>query len=148
MVAQSLSLRLGGYVKQLPVLSIEDNEEWQRKFAKALADQLRHVERIKDWDQAVTIASGSTGLMVELLTEYDKSGALGGAEWIRKHATPSEVYDAFKEVAQASYPFAKDVSRFPALVQLLLTQVAQVSEQSTSSPSTNGSGPRKRSAAS
>ena len=148
MVAQSLSLRLGGYAKSLPVLSIEDNENWQKVFAKALSEKLRSVEKITTWEQAVTVASASTSLMLDLLTEYDKSGALGGKDWLRKNATPSEIYDAFKEVAQASYPFARDVSRFPALVQLLLTQVAQVSEQSSSSPSTNGSGPRKRSAAS
>lgn len=147
MVAQSLSLRLGGYAKTLPVLSIADNEEWQTKFSQALADKLRHVEKIKDWDGAVAVASASTSLMLDLLVEYDKSGSLGGREWLRNNATPTEIYDAFKEVAQTSYPFAKDVSRFPALVQVLLTQVAQVSERSTSSPSMNGDGRRKRSGA-
>ena len=139
-VAGTLHMRLGGYDKTLPELTIEENEVWQGKLVTGLAEVLQTMDAVKDWDQAVRLVSRSTPLMVDLLIAYDKSGMLGGRDWLRKNATNSELYDAFKEVAVASYPFARDLRQFPSLAVLLLDQVAKIA--SDLSPSTNG--PRKR----
>lgn len=147
MVAGTIRIRLGGYVKDLPELNIEDNEAWQAKLAIGLADQLKHVDTIREWDQAVAVASASTPLMVDLLVSYDLSGILGGREWIRQHASAAEVYAAFKEVALASYPFGRDLSKFPSLIGMMMEQVAKVSSASTSSPPKSTGGRRAPSAA-
>lgn len=147
MVAGTIRVRLGGYAKELPELNIDDNEAWQAKLATDLASQLKHVDTIREWDQAVAVASASTPLMVDLLVAYDHTGVLGGREWIRQHATPAEVYAAFKEVALASYPFGRDLSKFPSLIGMMMEQVAKVSSASTSSPPKSTGGRRGTSAA-
>lgn len=147
-VAGTLRVRLGGYPKTLPELNIEDNEAWQGKLVVGLASVLKTMDAIKDWDQAVRLVSRSTPLMIDLLVAYDKSGVLGGKEWIRANATNSEVYEAFKEVAQASYPFVRDLRQFPTLIGVILDQVATIASDlspSTSGQPRNTGGRRKRS---
>ena len=133
---RGVSVVLGGIRKDVPALVIEANEAWQLLLARRVGEEWTSLDVTADWTDLIALVSQSIPLMIELVVAYDAEGHTGGAEWIRSHATPEEVYEAFKGVLGASYPFARDLTRY---IPMLVGQVlGRASESSTSSPSPSG----------
>ena len=129
------SMVLGGVRKDVPALVIDDDEAFKAKLADRFKTLWSGVESTLSWDDVLRTVSASIPQMIEVIVEYDQGGFSGGAEWIRKNATPEEVYEGFKAVIAASFPFARDLVRYPTL---LFQVLEQLTERSPSSPSPSG----------
>lgn len=129
------SMVLGGVRKDVPALVIADNEAFQARLAERLAGIWAGVASLESWDGIFARVTTSLPQMIEVIVDYDKEGRTGGLEWIRSNATPDEVYDGFKAVLEASFPFARDLVKYPTL----LTQVlGQLTASLPSSPDPSG----------
>ena len=129
-----ISATLGGQARNLPVLSIERNREWKKVY-NATVSELGGDAESDDFDAVVDLLSGAIDKMVDLLIAYDETGALGGREWIDKHATDREVYELLKgPVLQAAFPFGIDL-----MAQVLGAIRANMARLAVSSPSTSSS---------
>ena len=139
-----ISATLGGQARSLPVLSIVRNREWKRQFDVTIA-AIGGAAKSDDFEEVVRTLSDSIDKMLELLIAYDDSGALGGREWIEKHATDGEVYDLFKKVTDAAFPFELDLmARILGELRMKMARLAAGSRPTSSSPRSTG-GSRKRS---
>lgn len=137
--SRQLTVTVGGRDKRLRVLPIGPMREWKQALAEQAVELYGAFgggEEVRDWEGVKAMALGMTDTMLELLLQYDRESDLGGREWLEANATEEEVYDAFKAVAQLAFPFVKDLSRFPALLDLLLDTAAKAG--STNSPSPSG----------
>lgn len=126
---------LGGVRKDVPALVIVDNEIFQAKLAERLSGIWAGVASLDGWDDVLARVTTSLPQMIEVIVDYDKEGRTGGLEWIRANATPDEVYDGFKAVLEASFPFARDLVKYPTLLSQVL---GQLTGSSPSSPPPSG----------
>lgn len=134
---------LGGVSKSMRPLTVTENEAWQQQLNEVAKGALRIVAA--DWQRSVATFAGMTREQVELLTAYDVEGRLGGADWIPTHATPREVWEAFKRVFWESYPAFDDARRFPGIIGELLSNAPSLLARYGSSPSPSGDAPNESS---
>ena len=83
---------IGGQVVELPVLRIRKAREWKKRLGEV------EVEGEHDMDYPIEV-------MLDLLVAYDVQGVLGSRDSVEDRATDREVYDAFREVMAATFPF-------------------------------------------
>ncbi len=144
-----ISATLGGQAKSLPVLSVAQNRTWKSQFDTTVT-QIGASAESDDFDEIVRALSDSIEKMLDLLIAYDQTSSLGGREWIDQHATDREVYETFKKVTDAAFPFGFDLMArmLGELRQSLARKATGVGSKSTSSsaPSTGGR-PRRSKAA-
>lgn len=138
LAAAPIAVTLGGRERLLPPLSIRANREWKAKLAAAVGQTWVQFGQADDYGHITGLVAGMTDTMLDLLIEYDTSGALGGREWIEDNATDVEVYTAFKEVAAVAYPPFQDARTMPGLGQALIGLIASVSQARMSSSPGNG----------
>ena len=138
LAASPIAVVLGGREKLLPPLSIRANRGWKKRLAEAVGETWVTFGQADDYGAIVGLVAGATDTMLDLLIEYDTSGSLGGREWIEDHATDSEVYAAFKEVAAVAYPPFQEARTMPGLGQMLLGLIASVSQARMSSSPASG----------
>lgn len=129
------SMVLGGVRKDVPALVIDANEAFQAKLAERASGLWAGMTNVDSWDEVLARASASLPEMIEVIVDYDREGRTGGTEWIRQNATPEEVYEGFKAVLAASFPFARDLVKYPTL---LFQVLEQLTASSPSSPSPSG----------
>ena len=142
-----ISVTLGAQAKRLPVLPIVRNREWKRQFDAMVAELGMNTES-DDFEEVVRALSDSIEKMLDLLIAYDETGALGGKEWIERHASDGEVYETFKKVKDAAYPFGFDLmARVLGEVRLNMARLAAGSKSTSSLPPNTGGRPRKSRAA-
>lgn len=146
-VERVIPLTLGGQAKRLPELPIVRNREWKRKY-DALVAELGSGAESDDFEEVVRILSDGIEKFLDLLIAYDETGALGGREWLENNASDREVYEAFKKVKDAAYPFGVDLmARVLGEVRLNLARLAAGSKFTSSSPPSTGGRPRRSKAA-
>ena len=142
LAASPIAVVLAGRERSLPPLSIRANRAWKKQLAETVGQAWVAFGAADDYGSIVGLMAGLTDEMLDLLMAYDTSGALGGREWLEDHATDSEVYAAFKQVAAVAYPPFQDARGIPGLGQALLGLIASVSQARTSSlPATGARSP-------
>lgn len=129
------SMVLGGVRKDVPALVISRNEAFQAKLRDRVSGLWSGMEELGGWDEVLARVSTSIPVMIDVIVDYDLEGHAGGKEWILDNATPEEVYDGFKAVLAASFPFAKDLAKYPTL---LFQVLEQLTAKSPNSPSPSG----------
>jgi hypothetical protein len=140
-----ISATLGGQVRNLPVLPIARNREWKRQFDATVRDMGANAES-DDFDEVVRALSDSIETMLDLLIAYDDTSSLGGREWIDKHATDREVYELFKKVTDAAFPFGFDLmARMLGELRMQMARLAAGSRPTSSVRPSTGSARRKTS---
>lgn len=144
-VAGVLRIAVGGQERLVPTLPIRATREWQAEIAKGPAGFTVPVDD-DDWSAATL--SEFTGFTLEAILDivvaYDRTGALGGREWLEEHADPAQLYAAASQMAEVAFPFATDIPM--VLAALVVRQVAVPSQaSSTSGPSRTGASTRARS---
>jgi hypothetical protein len=143
-----LRVTVGGIVKRVPTLKIAAVREWKDEIARGPSG---FVVPATDDDWTAAVVAEFTGLSIEtvldLVVAYDKTGALGGREWLEQNADPSEVYEAALAMAGNAFPFWTDV---PAgLAALVVRRVVESKPpSSTNGRSPGGDSTRRRSRAS
>lgn len=147
-----LRLTFGGEERTCPTLKLGASRGWLKSAAGRLPLLLDALGLDSDMEQGAFVDfSYDTGL--DVLLEYDVTGALGGRAWLEEHADPAELYDALRLMARVAVPFGNDLQ---SLVALLMTLVPELfkrgakadgsgSTRSTSSPSPSGASTRRRS---
>lgn len=144
--SQSISVTVGGQPVSLPVLRIGRNREWVQQFKEAIDDVAGGIVPIDSMGGLAMYGALTLDRMGELVKSYDESGALGPG--YPDSAYPAEVYQSFRKVLSAAFPFGNDLGTL--LPQLRAVLIRQIAALAASSPSTNGShpttaGPRRRS---
>jgi hypothetical protein len=143
-LAGVLRISVGGVEKIVPTLPIRATREWQASLAEgpgaftpADADDWTPVE-----------ASEFSGLALEavlgIVVSYDRTGALGGREWLEEHADPAQIYAAAGQMADVAFPFADD-TRVLLAALVARSVVGSVAPSSTSGRSRSGASTRGRS---
>ena len=135
-LAGVLRIPVGGVEKIVPTLSIRATREWQAGLA---AGPAAFTVPVSDDDWTAATVAEFTGLSIEtildVVTSYDRSAALGGREWLEEHADPAQLYTAAHQMVEVAFPFATDPSM--VLAALVVRRVVG----STRLSSTNGHSP-------
>jgi len=130
-----LHLTLGGVDKAIRQLPKTQNDDWKASLAEVLGTRIGGLGTLDSVDNIATAFAGVDDAQIELLCAYDVDGRLGGADWIANHATPTEIWEAFKTVIVAAFPFLADARRAPGTVAWLLPQLVALAGKQ---PSTSG----------
>ena len=95
-------------------------------------------------DSLLGFARFTQQAILDAVVAYDRSGALGGRDWLAEHADPAQLYIAFRQMAEVVFPFVADVRSLLALLPGLLAQadVGSSSPSSTNGPSPTGASTR------
>lgn len=128
------SMVLGGVRKDVPALVASKNEAFQARLRERFRAIWAGVATGADWDTIFAAVTASDAEMVGVIVDYDVEGRAGGHDWIWENATPEEIYEGFKAVIRASFPFTRDLERYPTLLFQVLEQVTATS-RSLQSPS-------------
>ncbi|HSW41752.1 MAG TPA: hypothetical protein VLM76_04515 [Patescibacteria group bacterium] len=129
-----LRINVGGTEKRVPTLPMRASAEWQETLGAQLAGFGRSLSADQSADSLVGFARFTQGAILDAVVAYDRSGALGGRDWLAEHADPAQLYGAFRQMAEVAFPFVTDVRSLLALLPGLLAQVdvGSASESSTS----------------
>ena len=135
-LAGVLRIAVGGVEKIVPTLPLRATREWQTLLASRPSG---FSVPVTDDDWTPANVSEFTGLTleatIELVVAYDRSGALGGREWLEEHADPAQLYAAAEQMAEVAFPFAENIR------MLLAALVVRSVVGSSSTSSTNGHSP-------
>lgn len=132
-----LKLTLGGIVKPIRQLPKVANDEWKTKLAEVVGKRVGGLGNLDNVEGLSATFAGLDDAQIELICAYDVDGRLGGPDWIGNNATPAEIWEAFKDVLMAAFPFLADVRRAPGTVGWLLPQLVALAGKP---PSTSGGG--------
>jgi len=137
-VAGVIRVDVGGATKRLPTLPMTAAEAWIEglgaQVAK-LASQLAADEG--DVAAVMGFVGGSLTAVLDAVASYDKTGALGGREWLADNADPEQLYVAFRQIVKVVFPFVEELGGLQKLLPGLL-QAASSRPGSTNGPSPAG----------
>ena len=145
-LAGVLRINVGGIEKRVPTLPMNASAEWQEALGAGLGGFARNLSADQSADSLMGFARFTQGAILDAVVAYDRSGALGGRDWLAEHADPAQLYIAFRQMAEVVFPFVADVRSLLALLPGLLAQadVGSSSPSSTSGHSpTGGSTPAR-----
>jgi hypothetical protein len=124
-----------GIVKMVPTLKVNYIEEW----AKLLVSEGDSAKPLGEWSMAdvAALTGRSVQKLLDLVVAYDRTGALGGREWLGENADAQQLYAAVVQMVGNVHPLADDPA---ALVGLMVLRSAAPSAlpNSTNGSSTNG----------
>jgi hypothetical protein len=128
-----------GKERIVPTLSIGETREWQAGLARGPAGFVVPVSD-DDWTAATVaqFAGLSIDTILDMVVSYDRSGALGGREWLEANADPAQLYRAAVQMAEVAYPFATDVPMLLAGLVVVRASVAPSQPRRTNGRSRTG----------
>ncbi len=133
-----LRIPVGGVEKSMPTLPMRAAIEWIRRGV----NRAPAFQALMAADQSAQTLSafGSLSLetILDIVVDYDRTGALGGREWLEENADPEQLYLALRAMGTNALPFVNDVRGLLAMLPGLL---AQADVGSSSPSSTNGRSP-------
>lgn len=133
-----LRISIGGVEKRVPTLPIRASAEWQEALGAALGGFARSLAADQSADSLVGFLAFTQGALLDAVISYDRTGALGGREWLEENADPAQLYIAFRQMAEVVAPFVTDVRSLLGMLPGLLADVGSASPNSTSGPSPTG----------
>lgn len=132
-VSGVLRLRFGAAEREVPTLPLRPAREWQRRVAELSGGF--GLPAVDDWrgSDPGQFANLTVDALLDLALAYDRTGALGGRDWLEDNADPAELFAAVSAMAENAFPFAEDGRR------LLATMVVSAMVGQSAPPSsTNG----------
>lgn len=142
-----LRIAIGGTVREVPTLKAKYVGAWAELVL--LTDQQGHAVKIKPLEEwtafdVAQLAGPALDRVIELIVAYDRTGALGGREWLLENADPPQLQDALTAMLGNAFPLADSPEVLAATV---MGQVAAASSQqrSTSGRSPAGASTRTNS---
>lgn len=138
-----LRIAVGGTVKAVPTLKLKQIPEWTLAL-----DACTPSRSDRPLGEGFTIAlETATTALLDLILAYDRTGALGGREWLEEHADPAELRAAIEAMLGNVYPKEMASLAWMVLNQTITAAVgASFLPNSTKPVSTSGTSTRKRSA--
>lgn len=140
-LAGVLRIRIDGEDRLVPTLKIREVREWVRLVtskAPGLESAIREDGAIPEFGSFV---DDTLDTLVELVCAYDKTGALGGPEYLEAHADPAEVFEASRQMGEVAFPFVRDLRSLRLLIRAELARYLAEAAQSAGTSSTNGRSP-------
>jgi len=141
-----LQISVGGITKEVPTLPIKYIAEWAK-----LLDALTPTTPATDPREGFTlIAKVTTAGLMDLVLAYDRTGALGGREWLEEHADAQQLKAAAVQMAGNAFPLGDGASVVAQMLASMIGKAAPKDGPSDPASSTNGASPsgasrRKRS---
>ena len=144
-LAGVLRIAVGGVEKIVPTLPLRATREWQALIAERPSG-FSVSASVDDWTpENVSEFTGLTlDFILDLVVAYDRSGALGGREWLEENADPAQLYTAAGQMAEVAFPFAENVRMLLAAL-VVRSVVGSDSPSSTNGRSPTGASTRARS---
>ena len=144
-LAGVLRIAVGGVERIVPTLPLRATREWQAQLAAGPSGFSVPVTE-DDWTAAnVSEFAGLTlDTVLDMVVAYDRTGALGGREWLDENADPAQLYAAAEQMAEVAYPFADNVRLLLAAL-VVRTVVGSPSLKSTNGRLPIGASTRSRS---
>jgi len=141
-LAGILRIAVGGVEKLVPTLPAGPTRTWLATLG-AGPDGFSVPVSDDDWTtNAVAEFSGlAIDSVLKMMVAYDRTGALGGREWLEENADPAQLRMGLLQMSEVAFPFATDV---PRLLGALIARkvVGSSSPSSTSGRSPSGGLPR------
>ncbi len=106
-VPRASTVTVGGIERSMPTLSIRDAREWRKRLAAEVAPIASLQIDAADWAGMPAKLQLAEDTMLELIVAYDRTGALGGREWLEEHAKPRELGPIFTACVEAVFPFER-----------------------------------------
>lgn len=140
-VSGVLRITIDGAVRLVPTLKAKYVAEWAARLTAGEPGE----KALVDWtvNDTATFGAETVSRMLDLIVAYDRTGALGGREWLEEHADPAELERALEAMVGNAFPFA-EASTLTALT-ISVQAAASVRPSSTNGHSTNGARTRTRS---
>lgn len=133
-VSGLLRISVGGTTKEVPTLPIKYVADWAR-----LLDALTPTEPAADPREGFTlIARVTVDGLLDLVVAYDRTGALGGREWLQEHADAQQLKAAAVQMADNAFPLGDGASVVGKMLATMIGQAAPKDEPSDPQSSTNG----------
>ena len=104
-LAGLLTVTVGGVERSMPTLPIRDARDWRKRLAAEVAPIAGLQIDANDWAGMPEKLQLAEDTMLELIVAYDRTGALGGREWLEEHAWPRELGPIFTACVEAVFPF-------------------------------------------
>ncbi|MBE3073124.1 MAG: hypothetical protein IMZ67_09125 [Acidobacteria bacterium] len=137
-----LRIAIEGTVREVPTLKAKYVGEWGNLFGGVGGAD----EAIGEWTMADVsqFSTRSIESLIDLIVAYDRSGALGGREWLEEHADPGQLHEALVQMVGNAFPLADPGT----LVDLTIARAAVASARasSTNGASRSGTSTRTKSA--
>jgi hypothetical protein len=129
-----LQISVGGITKAVPTLPIKYVAEWAK-----LLDALTPTEPATDPREGFTlIAKVTTAGLLDLVLAYDRTGALGGREWLEEHADAQQLRAAAVQMADNAFPLGDGASVVGQMLATMIGKAAPKDDSSEPPSSTNG----------
>jgi len=146
-LAGVLRINVGGIEKRVPTLPMNASAEWQEALGAGLGGFARNLSSDQSAESLMGFARFTQEAILDAVAAYDRTGALGGRDWLAEHADPAQLYIAFRQMAEVVFPFVADVRSLLAMLPGLLAQadVGSSSPSSTNGPSPTGASIPERS---
>ena len=139
-----LRIPLGDTIKEMPTLKARWLPEWAVLFARPKGKP-KALDEWTDRDADEALLSAKTvDRVIDLIVAYDRTGALGGREWLEENADPSQLKAALDQMVGNAFPLADDPAGLASLV-VLRQVVPSNPPSSTNGSSITGVSTRKRS---
>ena len=144
-LAGVLRIAVGGVEKTVPTLSLRASRDWQNALGKRPSG-FSVAPANDDWTLANVSEFSNIAIdtLLDIVVAYDRTGALGGREWLEENADPTQLANAAELMVGASNPFA-DNARLLLVALVLRSVVGSASPNSTNGPSRTGGSTRARS---
>ena len=130
-----LEVLVGGTVRAVPTLKLKYIPEWTR-----LLDGYTPSASARPAAEGFTIAAETeTTALLDLVVAYDRTGALGGREWLEENADPADLRAAVQQILGNVYPKGMADLAWMVLNQTITASVGASVGASVLPSSTNGS---------
>jgi hypothetical protein len=113
-----LPVQIGGQARILPVLPIGECRAWRTGLASAVDKGIGRMS-LGDLADGGEVLNAIGDQVLDLVIAYDASAALGGREYLEKHATDAELYAIFRRLLEVSFPFVRDLRGLIVELKLL-----------------------------
>jgi hypothetical protein len=142
-LAGILRIPVGGVEKAIPTLPIRASREWQRLITEKVGGFGAVMSAQQTPEALGALANLSLDTILDLVVAYDRTGALGGRDWLEENADPAQLYGAVRAMAGVAFPFVNDAKSLVGLLPGLLDALS--TPNSTNGPSPTGASTRARS---
>lgn len=104
-----LRIAVGGTVREVPTLKAKYVGAWAELVL--LTDRDGHAVKIKPLEEwtafdVAQLAGPALDRVVDLIVAYDRTGALGGRDWLMENADPPQLQEALTAMLGNAFPLA------------------------------------------
>jgi hypothetical protein len=137
-----LRIAIGGSVKPVPTLPLKHIPAWAALLDEltpdAPAGEPSPDAPADDNHGYELLAKATAATLLTIVTAYDRTGALGGREWLEENADLSQLKIAAEQMASNAFPLGEGDMM---VARLLWAQISRVAVPSGPPSSTSGASP-------